>query len=132
LQGKALKKLLSISLAALLMVSTIGVTVHKHYCDDVLIASSIFSHGDEDACGTEMPMEDDACSDEHTEYNVDSPIVLMALNFELTPTFDWVAASFFLVITIPTKELSTPKIYADANPPPSEPNIYTKVQSFLL
>jgi len=127
-----LKKIFSISLAALLMVSTIGITVHKHYCENILVATSILSHGGEDACDTDMPMEEGACSDEHQHYDVDSPIVSLVLNFEIAPYFNWVAVSFFTVNTIQSEKLHTPKLYADVNPPPSEPNIYTKVQSFLL
>ncbi|MCF6352115.1 MAG: hypothetical protein L3J06_03800 [Cyclobacteriaceae bacterium] len=127
-----MKKLLSISFIVLLMVSTIGITVHKHYCENILVATSILSHGGEDACGPEMPMEEGACSDEHQHYDVDSPIVSLVLNFELASSFNWVAASFFTVSTIQSEKLNTLKLYADVNPPPSEPNIYTKVQSFLL
>ncbi len=127
-----MKKLLSISLAALLMVSTIGVTVHKHYCENVLIATSILPHGGEDACGPEMPMEEGACSDEHQHYDVDSPIVSLVLNFEMTPSFDWMATSFFTLVSNQLEKNFTPKFYAEVNPPPSEPNIYIRVQSFLL
>jgi len=126
-----LKKLFTISFAVLLLVSTIGITVHKHYCENVLIATSILPHGDKDACG-DMPMEDGACSDEHEQFDIDSPIVITASSIEMTPLFEWVAASFFTIITTQTELNFTPKFYADASPPPSEPNIYTKVQSFLL
>ncbi len=127
-----MKKLLTISLATLLLVSTIGVTVHKHYCENKLVATSLLPHFDGDACDTDMPMEDGACSDEHEQFDIDSPIVITASSIEMTPLFEWVAASFFTIITTQTELNFTPKFYADASPPPSEPNIYTKVQSFLL
>ncbi len=113
------------------MVSTIGITVHKHYCENVLIATSILPHGDEDACG-DMPMEEGSCSDEHQHYAVDSPIVSLVFNFEIASAFNWVAVSFFSIETTKSELNFTPKLYADVSPPPSEPNIYTKVQSFLL
>ena len=127
-----MKKILSISLTLLLLVSTIGVTVHKHYCESTLIATSILSHGEEDACGPDMPMDADSCSDEHEHYNVDSPLVLIVMNFELNPSFTWVVFEKTLLYSIISEDFSTPKFYADVYPPPSEPNIYTKVQSFLL
>lgn len=127
-----MKKILSISLAALLMVSTIGITVHKHYCENELVATSILPHGEEDACDTDMPMDEGACSDEHQHFNVDSPLVLMIASMDLAPTFEWVVISSFSIIAPTSERNFTPKFYADIYPPPSEPNIYTKVQSFLL
>lgn len=114
------------------MVSTIGVTVHKHYCENELVATSILPHGDEDACDTNMPMPDNSCTDEHEQFNVDSPIVILAFNFDSAQAFDYVASSFYVFIVSEYENLFTPKYYADMYPPPSEPNIYKKVQSFLL
>lgn len=127
-----MKKLLSISFALLLLVSTIGITIHKHYCEATLVATSILPHGDDDACGPDMPMDDDSCSDEHDQYNVDSPLVLLAMGFDLAPSIEWVEATEVLFTNLYTKDFTTPKFYADMSPPSSEPNIYTRVQSFLL
>ena len=127
-----MKKLLSISLASLLLVSTIGVTVHKHYCDSQLVAVSILPHGDEDPCDSDMPMGTNSCSDQHQHYSVDSPLVLMAIIFNLAPAFTFVAVQEISLLGINTEYYTTPKLYADIHPPPSEPNIYTRDQSFLL
>ena len=127
-----MKKLLSISLASLLLVSTIGVTVHKHYCESILVATSILPHGDEDACDTDMPMGPDSCSDEHRHYGIDSPLTLLVVNFELSPSFEWVEATEVLLVSLYDKDVDNSKFYADSLPPPSEPNIYTRDQSFLL
>lgn len=114
------------------MVSTIGITVHKHYCENVLVATSFLPHGDEDACDTDMPMEDGSCSDQHEHFSVDSPLVLTVASIDMAPTFEWVPILSFSLVFSTSERNFTPKFYVDANPPPPEPNIYSKVQSFLL
>jgi len=86
----------------------------------------------EDACDADMPMDADSCSDDHQHYSVDSPLSLLTLNFDMSPSVEWIPAQEVLLSNILFKDLTTPKFYADIHPPPSEPNIYTKVQSFLL
>ena len=126
-----MKKLLSISFASLLLVSTIGITVHKHYCDSTLVETSILPHGD-DACDADMPMDHNTCEDRHDVYSVDSPLVLVAVGLDLAPAVAWVKI-FRTSVTYSTINTSiNSKLYADLPPPPSEPNIYTRVQSFLL
>ncbi len=127
-----MKKLLAIALTSILMVATIGITVHKHYCASSLVATSILPHGDDDTCDSNMPMERHACEDQHQQFNVDSPLVLIAANYNMTPSIEWIEVLQTDVILSLSDNLSTPKIFADSSPPPSEPNIYTKVQSFLL
>ncbi len=114
------------------MVSTIGITVHKHYCQNELVATSILPHGDEDACDADMPMESGHCSDEHVHFDVDSPIVAITADFDLTPSIAGVLASYVVLGTKISELNITSKYYTDANPPPLGPDIYIKVQSFLL
>ena len=127
-----MKKLLTFSLITLLLASTIGVTVHKHYCESVLVGVSILPPGEEDACGADMSMPADSCSDEHDRYNVDSPLVLLVMNFDLAPTFTLEAFEKLFSDRILSEYLDNPEFYADYYPPPPGPKIYTKVQSFLL
>ena len=126
-----MKKLLSISLALLLLMSTIGVTIHRHYCESTLVATSLIP-GIDDACDSDMPMDDDTCRDDHQHYSVDSPLVMLSLNYELAPSIEWVQSFETIVTNLLSEKFVTSKFYADLSPPPSEPNIYTKVQAFLL
>jgi hypothetical protein len=127
-----MKKLLAIALTSILMVSTIGITVHKHYCASSLVATSILPHGDDDTCDSTMPMDSHSCEDQHQQFSGDSPLVLVAVNFELAPSVTWIPAAESLLADLYNKDNSTTKFSAEIYPPPTEPNIYTKVQSFLL
>jgi hypothetical protein len=115
----------------MVLVSSIGVTVHKHYCASFLVDTSFIPHI-EDACDDDMPMEEDSCQDRHEIYNVDSPIQLSSINFELSPSIEWILISFFELRINEGDQFSKPILIAELYPPPSEPNIYTRVQSFLL
>ena len=126
-----MRKLLSISLAALLLVSTIGITVQRHYCHSVLVATS-FIPSIEDACDSDMPMDDNSCSDDHEHFSVDSPLVFSTVAFNMAPSVEWVIAQDTPIELLALIEFPASEFYADFSPPPSEPNIYTKVQSFLL
>ena len=126
-----MKKILSIALTLLLLLSTIGVTVSRHYCESFLIETSLMaSIGD--ACDSDMPMDDDSCSDDHQHYGVDSPLFLQTFNFDFSASIEWNSTPVVLIQIIELKNLPISEFYADIDPPPSEPDIYTKVQSFLL
>jgi len=125
------RKLSAILLILMVLVSSIGITVHKHYCASFLVDTSFIPHI-EDACDDDMPMEEDSCQDRHEIYNVDSPIQLLSINFELSPSIEWILISFFELRINEGDQFSKPILIAELYPPPSEPNIYTRVQSFLL
>ena len=126
-----MKKTASISLALLLMVATIGVTVSRHYCGSILVNTS-FVPQIADACDIDMPMDADDCEDDHQHYNVDSPLQLLSLNYDLAPSFAWVKDLPVLIIKKSSENQFTTKFLADISPPPSEPDIYASVQAFLL
>lgn len=72
-----LRKLSHISLVLLLLVSTMGVTVSKHYCGSKLVDVSVL-HGAEKCC-------DDAgsskcCHDETAHFEVDNDFIVLAQN----------------------------------------------------
>lgn len=126
-----MRKLLSISLALVLLMSTIGVTVHKHYCMSNLVATSLIPSV-EDACDTDMPMDEDTCRDDHDFYGVDSPLVILSLTFDLAPSVEWIENLQIVIIEEYSDNLLTSKFLADISPPPTEPDIYSRDQAFLL
>jgi hypothetical protein len=126
-----MRKILSITLALLLLMSTIGITIHKHYCMSTLVATSLIPSV-EDACDSDMPMDKDTCKDDHQHYGVDDPLLLLSLTFDLAPSVEWIENLQILAVQDHKDNLFTSKFLADISPPPSEPDIYSKVQSFLL
>lgn len=126
-----MRKILSISLALLLFMSTIGVTIHKHYCESTLVATLLIPSV-EDACDTDMPMDEDTCRDDLKFYGVDSPLVLLSLTYDLTPSVEWLENLQILIIKDYSNNLPTSKFLADISPPFSEPDIYARDQAFLL
>lgn len=126
-----MKQILNISFVLVLLLSTIGVTVDKHYCHGHYIGTWFYVQ--EDACDMDMPMESDWCHDDITVYSVEN-------EFQSTPTISSPAISLIDVIPWVNTQVinlaennSNQKIsWVTISPPPPEPNIYTKVQSFLL
>jgi hypothetical protein len=126
-----IRKLSAILLIMMVLVSTVGVTVHKHYCASFLVDTSFIPHI-EDACDEDMPMEEGSCRDHHEVYKLDSPIQILSINFELSPSIEWLIVSYFNLQIQDGNQFSKPILLAELYPPPTEPNIYTRVQSFLL
>lgn len=125
------RRLSSILLILISLFASVGLIVHKHYCEAQLVATSILPHVG-DACDTEMPMGDDSCTDHHDSYKVDNPFQSISFGVDITPSFEWVVVSYVDIVKPILNPALTTKLFADINPPPSEPGIYTKVQSFLL
>lgn len=124
-----MSKLINIALALLLLISTVGITVDKHYCEGHYIGTWFYVQ--EDACDMDMPMAADSCQDDVTLYSVQSEFQLILSTS--TPSLELIdIVSFDYLLTIFSDRIFTPKLFVEINPPPSEPNIYTKVQSFLL
>ncbi|HHL52810.1 MAG TPA: hypothetical protein ENJ39_05490 [Flammeovirgaceae bacterium] len=127
-----MRKLLAISQIMLLLVATVGITVHKHYCESSLIATTVLPHADHDPCDADMPMDEDACRDIHDHYAVDSPLTVTNINFSVEPVIDWLAPAWLTWAPVYKLNSNPEQHLADLPPPPSEPGIYIRVQAFLL
>jgi lipocalin len=126
------KKLSYIILALFLIISTVGVTVEKHYCGENYMGAWLYASTN--ACGMDMAAEKNCCHDNITTYSIESEFQFVSNT--APPTINLIG-----FITISNKEkqkkiesqfLNSFNCYANLPPPSSEPNIYTKVQSFLL
>ncbi|MEN8248132.1 MAG: hypothetical protein ABFS32_04315 [Bacteroidota bacterium] len=126
-----MRRLSALFLTALLLVSTVGVTVSRHYCGSILIDTSFIPHI-EDACDPDMPMDPEDCSDDLQSYSVDSPKMQLDKNVDIKPAYRWIEIEETLFVELLPNQIITYKYYAGISPPPSEPNIYISVQSFLL
>lgn len=122
-----IKKLLHITLTILLIVSTMGLTINKHYSNDKLFSTSIFFEAE--AC-CEIPCG--CCDDESVLIKVENDYLSSSLEiedisfvylFDSKLTFDWVnIPSFYGIIHNISDNLSPPK-YGD---------YISLIQSFLL
>lgn len=113
------------------MVSTIGVTVDKHYCGGHYIGTWFYAA--DDACGMGMPTDNDCCHDDITIYSVEN-------EFQFISTTTSPELQLLAYVTFPIElrqkvieEQFTSSFYWQSDlSPPATPKIYIKVQSFLI
>jgi hypothetical protein len=110
------KKISHIIISLVLLVSTMGLTIDKHYCGDRLVSVSIFD--EPDSC---CDMTGDCCHDDSETYklsvdytlshlNIDfdqAPIVLPALSSFYISFFDVVSSDAKSTVFIPPRNLRT-------------------------
>ena len=131
---RVLKPILNIILSLLLLVSTMGVTVHKHHCmgkvRDVAVFKKAKSCLGERNKGRTCPMH--CCNDTVEEYKIDDiskTSLEIDLGAKLLPLFT-ILASFQEVDLHNSSQLSAR--YLNYKPPLIDLDIPVQVQSFLL
>jgi len=118
-------------MAILLLISTVGITVDKHYCGGYYIGTWFYAL--EDACGMDMPDNDDCCHDDITIYSVQS-------EFQYTPITQSPVLQLVAYVSFPLEKQYKIQEEQFINsflwqlnlPPPTTPKVYIKVQSFLI
>ena len=137
---KILKTIFSFSMIAILMLSTLGFSVSRHYCMGMLVEESFYSPSDgcsdmsEDDCGSGFEMDDKGCCDDET-LAVEGIQVISFLKKQV---------EFSPVIIYPSGLCAFQSLPEDQNTyqklsffPPPEPQPYgrgllVKVQRFLI
>lgn len=129
---KFLSKISALSLAFLVLLSTLSFTVDQHYCGDFLVDISFF--GDADGCGMEISKaaKKNCCSDEKLSFDGQDELQFQFVSiksfstpdFTITHHFDW----------MPSKTLySEGSIYYKEFPPPDIPkNFQAEYQVFII
>lgn len=111
-----LRKISHISLSLLILVTTIGLTIDKHYCGTRLVSVSIFSET-ESCCD----MTSNCCHDNTDTYKLDvdytlsqlkidfvqAPIELPALSFYYLSMFEGNSSDAGFSIFIPPRKIQT-------------------------
>lgn len=126
------KNIANLVLALVILVSTTGVTLHKHHCmghvRSVALmheAEPCISEGSE-----EMPM--DCCKDTVEEFKVEE-LNKAVFTFDLSPDLYLISAlSYFLIDLDLENSLSTQTAFLNYKPPLIERDIPVTIQSFLL
>ena len=129
---KFLAKILNVFLALLLLLSTSGVTLHKHYCMGRLKNIAVFQEAK--SCITKMGMERamDCCEDVEEELKV-TDLNKVSFAFSLTPQLHLLAAFTYVFIDWDLfSNVSLHFPYVNYKPPLIDPDITVLVQSFLL
>lgn len=108
-----LKKFSHIILSTLLLISTVGVAISKHYCSGSFVSVSVFQEA-ESCCG-----DSDCCHNEDQFYQVkddfSAPAVLSA---PVLAELDILGYDLFSDILIEVPETETAEILYDSSPPP--------------
>ncbi len=108
-----LKKFSHIILSVVLLVSTVGVAVSKHYCSGSFVSVSVFNEA-ESCCG-----DSDCCHNETNFYKVkddfSAPAVLSA---PVLAELDILGHDLFSDILTLLPETETAEILYDSSPPP--------------
>src|SRR5690606_38273001 len=115
-------------LSSLLLFSTMGMVVSKHFCGDSFVSSSVF-HQAESCCG-----DSDCCHNETSFYQVKDNFSAPAIAaIPVLAEIEILGHDLFAEIftTIPETEILTLKI-SDSPPPPKIQTVLSLEQQYLL
>ncbi|MEQ9288249.1 MAG: hypothetical protein RIG77_15135 [Cyclobacteriaceae bacterium] len=126
-----MKKLLNISLSFIIMMSTIGITISRHYCGEMLMAKSVILQADPCCDGTEMP--EGCCHDESDSFSIEDDFhpSKIAVNQKLVAVAWFVFDQLFELSIDQDTSLALGEL-KESPPPIPETPIYLQVESFLI
>ncbi len=126
-----LQKISHIILAALLMISTMGMAVSKHYCGGELVSVSFFENENDDSC-CDM---DNCCHNEKQIYQVKEDFsVPSASAIPVLAELDILGYDLLAVESLITEpESENTNSYIDFSPPPPKiQTVLSEKQVYLL
>ena len=123
-----LKKASHIILSMLLLLSTAGLAISKHYCGGELISTSLFVEADS-CCES-----DDCCKNETEVFQLDEDFsVSTAIELPETVQIDLLAVSLMVLnLIVEENSLADEFINPDSPPPPKIQTTLAKRQNYLL
>lgn len=125
------KKIANIALALLILASTAGITVHKHYCMGKVRNVALMHKADNCLGESDMDMPFDCCKDTVEEFKVDD-LAKVDFNFDISPDLYLVTAlAYYLLDLNLENRLSNQTAFLNYKPPLIEQDIYIRVQSIL-
>ena len=127
---KTTKQIVSFLLIAILLSSTVGLSINEHYCQESLVVTSI-GMDTTTPCTCEIPMPEDCCQDVSTFYALISNFSITQPTISSQPTFVVLNPIKFKAVAIAYQPLNF-NVFKDTIYPLAEPKVYLKVQSFLL
>lgn len=125
-----MRKLVNILLVFLLLFSTAGVAISKHYCGELL--QSISVNGPAKSCCESQEMTEGCCSEEVSFDKADElQLSQLNLNLSFSPYILYYTASSLFNFSLEQTDQNYFISYFDS-PPTAEQEIFVLVQSFLL
>ncbi len=123
-----LRKFSHIILSSLLLVSTMGMVVSKHYCGDTFVETAVF-HQAKSCCG-----DSDCCHNENSFYQIEddfsAPVSVVP---PVLAEIDIFGCNLFaeIITTIPETKILSFEI-SDSPPPPKIQTVLSLEQQYLL
>jgi len=132
---KIFRAIANVFFAALILLSTTGVTLHKHYCMGSVKDVTVFENFR--SCMAAMGFEEDeacptgCCKDVSQELKVDN-LAKTVFNFDSTPDWSLIPLVFYELFEVSHSDLNSLSAYLNYKPPLIDRDIQVMVQSFLL
>ena len=99
-----MKRLVSLLLLCILLLSTFGFSINKHFCGGTLVSTQLIFTVNEDSCCGDQEPETGCCSDESTFIQLDNTYTLQKNNVEKN-TYRFLA-SFITLFSIEKPSLT--------------------------
>lgn len=136
---KKLKAILSISLVGILMFSTVGFSVHRHYCMGMLMDESFYtmteSCGDEADNHCETPsnhIKSGCCDDENLVFSGIDVISIVKKQLDVGPVIAALIPSVSNSVEPQSTDYKLLSFFPPPEPQPYGKNLLVKVQRFLI
>ena len=126
-----MRRFCHILMSITLILATTGLSISKHYCNDLLIGTTLGTKAQ--SCGMDMSKSSDCCQETTETQVLNEDFQISTPTFDLTPEYDLLVAYLVneLVAINTYEDYSTLNIHNTGPPDKAEP-IYLSVQSFLL
>ena len=123
------KNIANIALALLILASTTGITLHKHYCMGHLRNVALMHEAA--PCNGEMEMPLDCCKDTVEEFKVEE-LNKASFSFDVSPELYLISFVGYVLydVGLPAA-IPNQTAFLNFKPPLIEPDIYLRVQSIL-
>ncbi|GJM30004.1 MAG: hypothetical protein DHS20C17_26390 [Cyclobacteriaceae bacterium] len=126
-----MRKAFNILMSFTLILATTGLSISKHYCDSMLVGTSIGSNAE--SCAMDMGGDLECCDEKTETLILDDDFQISNLHIDLAPEYNLLIAylSNELIYDV-SAENSKSLTPLNTGPPVTAEPIFQKVQSFLL
>jgi hypothetical protein len=126
-----MKRVIRLFIIALLLLASVGVSVTKHYCGDILKSISVNAKP-ENCCG-DKDMPNGCCEDESENYFLDQNMKIQQIIPVLNPPVTEIDNDLNHLLIISNFDVTNRNLnFYYKCPPPFEPELFVKFRSFLI